>query len=693
MTPTERVALTFALLLPLTAACATATDAPSQPAEAVARSAAALAGPPAVGPSTTWVATSVFADADAFTLVDLGGTVYAFGRGLSGKLQAAPNVASAFDVPNSPTIVGDGISAAFDPVTSKVFVAVRTPSAIRRYPFRFTPSHIYLAQGSVSGGVVSGWTWSQLGSTDAPVALTIACNQVKIAARYSGATYTGSLPTSGGAFSGWTQLATSSAGRPVLATNSLDIAGLALVGDDHRVTVWGSACNPTFDTPVTIGDAATTTNDDHVAITALGPLFGVGIRDQNGFPRFLEQSWSLVGPSWTGAFEDVDAQTSATGLTLSAPIAEPPVLTTFRGLTFMAARDPNNQMLYWVRSQNAIDMTQVPTWHAWVGGRVVSGWGTGATPPALIATGRVDRSSVGYGTQKNVQAELYVATRGIGDKQLYALNMGRFATLDVLEGIYNLRVDTGYWEASVAKNTVPNLFDYFIGWMATPSTLWAPLSSPTTCALATDTRGASIYPTQAGGEGVEGCYVAQNGFPSTGGITVNGSDGSAMRVWEEWGHEFLWKQFDMSLFADTKPRLCNSNVDCGTIDPTGVAVCRLTSLLGFGNLVKSVGNVQVCAMPDKYTGGFRPQGFATDYSTTSDYHNMIYVMLMYRWFGEEMRAMAAADAAYGDSRLQQKYNFIRDNVFLGHEYLGTRDLANAAATGDETVGKIMTPLL
>jgi hypothetical protein len=342
-------------------------------------------------------------------------------------------------------------------------------------------------------------------------------------------------------------------------------------------------------------------------------------------------------------------------------------------------------------------MDQVPTWRAWVGGRTVGGWGVAATPPALVATGRVNRTSFGYGTQQNVQAELYVAARGINDKQLYAMNMSRFATLDVLENVYNLRVDTGYWEPGVAKNTVPNLFEYLIGWMATPSTLWAPLSKPTTCSLATDTRGVAIYPTQAGNEGVEGCYVASNGFKSTGGITVNGSDGSAMRVWEEWGHDFLWKQFDMTLFGDTKPKLCHSNPDCGTTTSTGVAICLPASQVGFGYLVGAGtgitdGGTQVCAMPDKYTNGTRPQGFANDYSTTTDYHNMIYVMLAYRWFGEELRSMAAADAAYGDPRLQQKYDFIRDNVYLGREYMGTRDQANAVATGDETVGKIMMPL-
>src|SRR6202043_1568402 len=100
----------------------------------------------------------------------------------------------------------------------------------------------------------------------------------------------------------------------------------------------------------------------------------------------------------------------------------------------------------------------------------VSGFGTGATPPAFAATSLVNHTSIStYGSQPSVPEELYVATRGGNDQQIYALNFSRFATLDVLENIYNMRVDTNYWDQGIPKNTVPNLFEYLLGFMVSPS--------------------------------------------------------------------------------------------------------------------------------------------------------------------------------------------------------------------------------
>jgi hypothetical protein len=84
----------------------------------------------------------------------------------------------------------------------------------------------------------------------------------------------------------------------------------------------------------------------------------------------------------------------------------------------------------------------------------------------------------------------------------------------------------------------------------------------------------------------------------------------------------------------------------------------------------------------------RPSGFTDDYDFSSNEHNWIYTVLLYRWFGDDLRAEAFMDAASPskDTRLQTKYNYIRDKVFDGVEFNGSR------TTGDETRGGFAMPL-
>jgi hypothetical protein len=75
---------------------------------------------------------------------------------------------------------------------------------------------------------------------------------------------------------------------------------------------------------------------------------------------------------------------------------------------------------------------------------------------------------------------------------------------------------------------------------------------------------------------------------------------------------------------------------------------------------------------------------------SSNEHNWIDTVLMYRWFGDDLRAMASGDAAAGDTRLQIKYNDIRDKTFDGMEFNGTRK--GAGKIGNETTGGFAMPI-
>src|SRR5205085_9421758 len=68
----------------------------------------------------------------------------------------------------------------------------------------------------------------------------------------------------------------------------------------------------------------------------------------------------------------------------------------------------------------------------------------------------------------------------------------------------------------------------------------------------------------------------------------------------------------------------------------------------------------VCAAPDG-----RASGFVDDYSLSTGQHDWIDTLAFYRWFGDDLRAMASNDAASGDTRLQSKYNYIRNYEYDG----------------------------
>src|SRR5262249_5000206 len=151
---------------------------------------------------------------------------------------------------------------------------------------------------------------------------------------------------------------------------------------------------------------------------------------KDGYPYFVLQIPGSDGsPVWPGSFEPVDAHPKSPWL----PVAESPVAVTFRGLVFLTARDASNTLYYWIRNPNTLATRSDFT--MWTGGRAVNG-GVGKTSAALAPAGARDLW-VGAATQSGAPVELFIAVRGTDDR-IWALNMSRFATFDVIEGIYKL---------------------------------------------------------------------------------------------------------------------------------------------------------------------------------------------------------------------------------------------------------------
>jgi hypothetical protein len=345
----------------------------------------------------------------------------------------------------------------------------------------------------------------------------------------------------------------------------------------------------------------------------------------------------------------------------------------------------------------------VTTPNRWAGGRVVAG-GLGKTPAVLIPAGIRDLYG-SFANQPGTLAELFVAMRGTDD-QIWALNMSRFATFDVLEDVYRMTVDTttafpvGPNNGSVAvgmgvsENKVLNIFENLETFLRTPSKYWDSLSDvknggKQNCP-SPGGNGITIYPNLFNGsEWVDG--QCKRKPPIASGVVVDGVYGTAWRLWEEFGHEVLgmnrasttndkdWR----AAFEDLKPKSCSSLAQCSPDNS-----CIEASKVGDWTAKKAGGgNKKVCA-----SGAVppRPSGFATDYALSSDEHNWIYIVLLYRWFGDSLRGMARGDAESGDTRLQTKYDYIRDHMFNGVEFNG--GLGSPSAGGDETTGLFAMPM-
>ena len=542
-------------------------------------------------------------------------------------------------------------------------------------------------------GTISNWTWTvwqglnYWGSTSGTPALATGCGRVFFLAHMGSGSIGSSRAMSGGAWQDGSNVAESPL-APAIAVNGRGDVAEAVVGSNGKVVVRTWSCQTgTWGDQVTLAAGTSRASaDKRVGLAAIGNRFAVAIADASHNPLVMVQSGSIAAPTWPSDYELPNSSIFSIG-----PVQEAPTLYTYRGLLIMAARNPDNSMHYAIRNPNVGAYRNDFASMMWVNGpHVVGNWGVGGVRPVLVETGRDDRWTQGNGwAYGNTPTEIVVLTKGIGDKQIYAADFGRFAMIDVMVNHYGIR-----FNHFAPVNQIQNASDQLVAFLMSPAWTWSSQSHPIPCG---SNRAVQIFVNQQTDE-ITQEWCTDNG-PD---MVLNGTNLDPSSLWQEWGHMVSWganltsRSDFQALFTGSQPRRCSTVGDCrgpsGTPDSFGYCGPVLPDsaaekLLGAGT--------NICWTSQARD---RMQGFVWDYdlnpNSGTDYsqHAFLDVSTFYRWYGDQLRAWVAEDTRQGSDVLARKYAWIRDNFYLGVEYNGTGTIATAGATNDESLGAYAAPL-
>jgi len=607
-----------------------------------------IPGPASIATHTTWTPTGVVTPSSAFAMIEVGDSLRSYQRGNDGLLQESVDFGPAHDVPGSPPITNDGVSATTDPAAG---------------------GHTYVVARHADGNAVLGdldpasgtWSFREMGGADAAPAIAVACGKLYFASRYYQTIYLYTRPL---ASTAWT-LATHYSGvrtPPTLAAQPGSDVGLAWIGTDNWIRFARGSCAAGGAMSGAASPSGTSYSSTRVGLGAYDKLFGIAVQGTDNLPYFAMQSMDAAGnPVWHG-FESVDR---------AVAMIESPTVVVFRGLIFMAGRDTQNQMRYWVRNPNFL--TKPSGQIAWTGGNVVSGYGTGATPPAFAIRGRRPLYD-NYNYTENVEAELYVATKGIGDQQIYALNFGRFATWDVLSGMFGIQFNTQFEANGVDPRTVQNFPEFLPAFLQMPASYWWSYSHSALCngSIATtillgtnwvsgwtkDTCG-TFTGTDGRSFGTPATYSEATRYP-------------AWSLWEEFGHvlqnavQGFKSQPGWAVnFTPITPKSCRTSADCGG------GLCAYGCQGGCNSGAEPYAGQLVCQNRGFGFGTIRPMGYVDWYDVTDPEHSFLDLVEWYRWWGDELRLMRDQDLAEGNTMLRDKYAWVKAFYYGGVEFKGS----------------------
>jgi hypothetical protein len=598
-------------------------------------------GPAALAGQTSWVATGVFTPASAFTLASLDGGLQSFHRGFDGKLHIADDMRFDSAIPGSPLVTADAPAVAVDPDTKQAFVAVRGADG-NLYIGTATPPVPPLTPRS--------WSWQVIAATEAPPSLIVVDGKVVVAwlqGQYIRSTW---RLINGGSWDTPT-VHIDAITPPTLARNKSNAIGIGFIRWDGSINF----VKGTIDTAAHWGAVQTITgwsNGGRVGVAAWGDLFMVSALGGDARPYVAIQQ---PGGAWNG----FEAAWGANDIKLM----EAPTLAMFDGMILVFGRDQNKALRYWMRNPNTIAYRYAPGL-MWLGGRIVGGWGTGATPPALAAMG----SSTVWGILGG-PSEFFVATRGIGDQQIYAFNVGRFVALDIL-GSFGISLRGNDSLPQLDVRMIGNLFEQMVGFLALPgANAWTTVNHNPSCSSSQWAVQLLLHPDAAGQTRAYQCPPV---------IYINSSYLQAFHMFHEWMHMdharrglASWTDYP-NAFKDPMPKLCASDGDCGTDKCEN----KDDSFGWFGDpTIRRWMGLKVCAVDAED----RPQGHATYYALESSEHDFIETAQRYRFEGEKLKESALHDYFNGNQRLWLMYAWLRDHYFDGIEYNGDGDTGGVKA--------------
>lgn len=655
---------------------------------------ATIQGPDHIADSATWVPTGVVSTGESAALVADDKRLVLFHRGGDGLLHTAADFDERSAVGGSPAMATNAPSALLDPALGKAFVAVRTATG-----------DLSVLDAKQDGGTITSPAWTTIGKTSAAPALVEACGRL-VAAWVDGSQIKSAWRPSDGSV-GWSTpqiigIHAQPAG-PLLAVDSGQTVGvayqLAPTGEiGFRTAVCGTKY-PAWSVQTIAapsrrdlaGLGTLTAYGSHFLVSALG-------RDQKGYVALQTN-----GPNGSQVWQQFEALPASKRGDPGLPLLEAPRLFLMSGSIVAAARlQQTRETIYWVKMIN-----QLAPGDTWMGGRTVGKAGTASMPLMMVSFGQ----SKIWGIY-NSPAELYAATRGVGDNRIYALNLGRSIAREVLEadlgigisGLSNSPGDLAFRDLDPMLAT--NLYEQML----------AALSLPVSVRDAVVGRQCSGKLTLASFLELDRDYMSGQAAP--GDCPYKVREGTERFGADVLSHEWLHIatpavnvvgmqdfsttfKFDLSSMnpANSGMRSCTqlaaSSSECGgdacefAGDSHGSSHAASTKDFADGETsLRRWDNTMVCVVsgPER-----RYQGGLHWYDIGTNDHAFIHMAIAYRWFGDDLRDTVTRDAAHGNDQLRKRYNWVRDHFYNGIEYNGRGALGSSMPTSNRNSGAYGSP--
>lgn len=624
-------------------------------------------GPDGFADATEWRDTERRTPAGA-TAVSLGRRVGLFNRGADGLLRYSVDFGAELIVPWSPLLAGGPVGATLAPDPRQVHVAVRAGADRgRRQP---GPLWVLDADVETRTDQLTSPRWQELGVTDAPPAIIAACDKIIVAWRRGTAVYTRwRLADKAAAWSA-PQRHPSSRSMPTLAVNANNLVGLAFIGGQGSVTVRQANCGAATLDWFSNAPYGREAAGEQVTIAGWGPLFAVGILGTDQRSYFSVQA-RLASTTWT-PFEPIGSTSGRHG------VAGAPRLVVFSGAIIALIHFDDRSLGYWVRSPNSIAPSA-----GWVGGTLLGPAGIAADPPSFAAVGQSQVFGI-----TGAPAEIFAVTRNVVSNHAAAINLGRAVAYDLLTHVFRVAA-TAHRDIDPQPDRgadltlVPNLFEHMVALLSLPRDAWPAVASKSCGGLAQPTL-LKLDPQAIGTTRSRACpmWTLQNS-------SISGQLDGLMHEWMHLDYAqrdvHSWPDFDTTFQfddgsdnpADSGMRACERNADCGsndvcetagntrggTADSTQRFAPAETSLRRWDNRL-------VCVSSVNGPSGRRYQGGVDWYDIGTSDHAFINTATLYRWFGDDLRDLVAADQRAGNDQLKKRYDWLRDRYFGGIEFNG-----------------------
>lgn len=646
-----------------------------------------------IADSATWAPTGVIATGQGAALVADEKRLVLFHRGGDGLLHIAADFDPRPAVGGSPSLAINAPAAIIDPALGKAFVAVRTATG-----------DLSVLDAKQDAGTITSPVWKTIGKTSAAPALAEACGRL-VAAWVDGSQIKSAWrPADGSA--GWSTpqivVPQSLPVAPLLAVDSNQTIGIAYQLRTRAIGFRTAAC--AAGDPAWSAQAIVAPSRQGFAgigtLTAYGPHFLISAL---GFDRKGYVATQTNDPSGGQVWQAFEALPASMRGDPGLPLLESPRLFLMSGSLVAAARlQQTSETIYWVKMIN-----QLAPGDTWMGGRPVGGAGTASMPLMMVSFGQ----SKIWGIY-NAPAELYAATRGIGDNRIYALNLGRSIAREVLTadlaiaitGLQNRPGDQANRELEPMLAT--NIYEQMLGLLSLPisvrdAVVGSQCSGKLTLATVLEldreylsgqaSPGSCPYEVREGTERYgadilshEWLHIAApatNILGQTDFTTTFKFDGNSMTP------------------ADSGMRACSQlaavSTECGG-DPCELAgdshgSSQLASTRDFADNETSLrrwDNTMVCVVngPER-----RYQGGLHWYDIGTNDHAFIHMAVAYRWFGDDLRDTAARDNAQGNDQLQKRYDWVREHFYNGTEYNGRLALGGSMPTSNRNNGAYGMP--